>query len=106
MRHKRFTPFGAVAIAVVLSAWSTSRAAAQDLYAALGSSLYSDDPFCLSTGAALSTAQIGVGGYCPASPHDLIDPSRWYTDGAGERILAEAQRLHEFVQQDFAGSDG
>jgi hypothetical protein len=62
MRHKRFTPFGAVAIAVVLSAWSTSRAAAQDLYAALGSSLYSDDPFCLSTSAALSTAQIGVGG--------------------------------------------
>jgi hypothetical protein len=62
MRHKRFTPFGAVAIAVVLSVWSTSPAAAQDFYAALGSSLYSDDPFCLSTSAALSSAQVGVGG--------------------------------------------
>jgi hypothetical protein len=53
---------GAVAVAILLSCWGAMEVAAQDFYAALGSSLYSDDPFCLSTSASLSSAQIGVGG--------------------------------------------
>lgn len=62
MRQKPVTAIGSVALALVLSMWGTAKAAAQDVYAALGSSLYSDDPFCLSTSAALSSAQIGVSG--------------------------------------------
>lgn len=62
MQKSRFALIGAVALACILSAWWTARAAAQDLYLAVGSSAYSDDPFCLSTNAALSDARIGVGG--------------------------------------------
>ena len=35
--------------------------------------------------------------------HDLADSDRRHGERPGQRILAEFQRLHEVVEQDFAG---
>jgi hypothetical protein len=47
--------------------------------------------------------QIGVGGDIPLAQHDLVDAARRDVNRARQGILAEAHRLEELFEQDFAG---
>ncbi len=50
--------------------------------------------------------QGSIGGDGALAAHDLADPHRRYADARRHAVLAEAERLHEIFQQDFAGVNG
>jgi len=52
-----------------------------------------------------SQAQGGISGDSPLAEDNFVDPPRWYTDVAGNAILADAQGTKELLQEDFAGVD-
>lgn len=37
------------------------------------------------------------------SQDNFIGAARWHSDGAGQGILADAERLEKFLEQDLAG---
>lgn len=51
-------------------------------------------------------AQGGVGTDAALFEHDFVDAARGDIQGAGERILGQAMRVHEFLTQNFARMDG
>ena len=60
----------------------------------------------LGLGAEIAREPQGpVGGNGSLAADDLADAQRWNSEGLGERLLRESQRLQEILGEDFARMD-
>ena len=62
-------------------------------------------PEALGRAQCRGQADGGVGGDATFAQHDLVDAARRHAGGAGKRVLADAQRFEELLEQHFAGMD-